>query len=89
MSRDLWVYGIALLGGYGAYFTTSQLFSEYVTLDRHFEPSSGGLLSALILLAGIPGSVLGGYYADRSTRICACSSSDRSSSLPRYWHSSP
>jgi MFS transporter, ACS family, D-galactonate transporter len=69
MSRDLWIYGTALLGGYGAYFTTSQLFSEYVTLNRHFEPSSGGLLSALILLAGIPGSVLGGYYADRSTRL--------------------
>jgi MFS family permease len=69
MSRDLWIYGIALLGGYGAYFTTSQLFSEYVTLDRHFEPSSGGLLSALILLAGIPGSVLGGYFADRSARL--------------------
>ena len=32
-SRDLWVYGVALLGGYGAYFTTAQLFSEYVTLD--------------------------------------------------------
>ena len=69
MSRDLWIYGLALLGGYGAYFTTSQLFSEYVTLDRQSEPSSGGLLSALILLAGIPGSVLGGYCADRSTRL--------------------
>jgi MFS family permease len=68
-SRDLWIYGIALLGGYGAYFTTSQLFSEYVTLDRHFDPSNGGLLSSLILLAGIPGSVLGGYCADRSTRL--------------------
>ncbi len=68
-SRDLWVYGIALLGGYGAYFTTSQLFSEYVTTDRHFDPSSGGLLSALILLAGIPGSVLGGYGADRSRNL--------------------
>jgi len=40
-SRDLWIYGIALLGGYGAYFTTSQLFSEYVTLDRHFDPLMG------------------------------------------------
>ena len=69
MSRDLWIYGIALLGAYGAYFTTSQLFSVYVTLDRHFAPSSGGLLSALILLAGIPGSVLGGYCADRSIRL--------------------
>ncbi|HUC14949.1 MAG TPA: MFS transporter [Acidimicrobiales bacterium] len=69
MTRDLWIYGIALLGGYGAYFTTSQLFSEYVTTDRHFDPSAGGLLSALILLAGIPGSVLGGHLADRSTNL--------------------
>jgi MFS transporter, ACS family, D-galactonate transporter len=68
-SRDLWVYGITLLGGYGAYFTTSQLFSEYVTRQRHFDPSNGGLLSALILVAGIPGSVLGGYYADRSRNL--------------------
>ena len=68
-SRDLWIYGVALLGGYGAYFTTSQLFSEYVTTDRHFDPTSGGLLSAVILLAGIPGSLLGGYFADRSENL--------------------
>jgi ACS family D-galactonate transporter-like MFS transporter len=68
-SGDLWVYGIALLGGYGAYFTASQLFSEYATQDRHFSSSSGGLLSALILLAGIPGSLLGGYWADRSENL--------------------
>jgi predicted MFS family arabinose efflux permease len=68
-SRDLWIYGLALFGGYGAYFTTSQLFSEYVTLDRHFDPSAGGLLAALIALAGIPGSVLGGYCADRSRNL--------------------
>ena len=67
--RDLWIYGIALLGGYGAYFTTSQLFTEYATLDRHLDPSTGGLLSAFILLAGIPGSLLGGYWADRSTNL--------------------
>jgi len=70
-SRDLWIYGLALLGGYGAYFTTSQLFTEYATLDRHFEPSLGGLLSALIVLAGVPGSLLGGYWADRSRNIKA------------------
>ncbi len=67
--RDLWVYGAALLGGYGAYFTTTQLFSEYVTLDRHLTPSAGGLLAALIGLAGIPGSLLGGYLADRSGHL--------------------
>jgi ACS family D-galactonate transporter-like MFS transporter len=68
-SRDLWVYGVALLGGYGAYFTVSQLFSEYATADRHFAASTGGLLSALIVLAGIPGSLLGGYWADRSRNL--------------------
>jgi len=68
-TRDLWVYGLALLGGYGAYFTTSQLFSEYATLDRHLNPSTGGLLSALIGLAGVPGSLVGGYWADRSKNL--------------------
>jgi len=68
-SKDLWIYGIALLGGYGAYFTTSQLFTTYATQDRHLSASSGGLLSALILLAGIPGSLLGGYWADRSKNL--------------------
>ena len=69
--RDLWIYGIALLGGYGAYFTTSQLFAEYATLDRHLVASAGGLLSSLILLAGVPGSLLGGYWADRSNNLRA------------------
>jgi MFS transporter, ACS family, D-galactonate transporter len=68
-SRDLWIYGVALLGGYGAYFTVSQLFAEYATADRHFAASTGGLLSALIVLAGIPGSLLGGYWADRSRNL--------------------
>jgi ACS family D-galactonate transporter-like MFS transporter len=66
---DLWIYGVALIGGYGAYFTTSQLFTEYATLDRHLATSTGGLLSALIALAGIPASMLGGYWADRSTNL--------------------
>ena len=65
--RDLWIYGLALLGGYGAYFTTSQLLSEYAVTVRGFTPTTGGLLAALIGLAGIPGSVLGGMWADRST----------------------
>jgi MFS transporter, ACS family, D-galactonate transporter len=68
-SRDLWIYGLALMGGYGAYFTTSQLFTEYATLERHFDPSLGGLLSALIVLAGVPGSIAGGQWADRSRNI--------------------
>jgi nitrate/nitrite transporter NarK len=69
--RDLWIYGLALLGGYGAYFTTSQLFTTYATADRHFDASLGGLLSALIVLAGVPGGVLGGYLADHRRNLKA------------------
>lgn len=67
--RDLWIYGIALVGAYGAYFTTAQLFTEYATAERGFAPSSAGLLAALITLAGIPGSILGGYWADRTSNV--------------------
>lgn len=70
-SRDLWTYGIALLGAYGAYFTTSQLFTVYAIAERHFDASRGGLLSSLIALAGVPGSVLGGHFADRSRNLRA------------------
>ncbi|WP_431876964.1 MFS transporter [Amycolatopsis sacchari] len=70
-SRDLWIYGIALMGGYGAYFTASQVFTEYATQERQFPASLGGLLSALIALAGIPGSVVGGLLADRSRNLRA------------------
>jgi MFS transporter, ACS family, D-galactonate transporter len=66
--RDLWIYGLALLGGYGAYFTTSQLLAEYAVSSRGFSAEAAGLLAALIGLAGIPGSVLGGLLADRSSR---------------------
>jgi hypothetical protein len=40
-----------------------------VTLQRHFDPASGGLLSAFIALAGIPGSLLGGT-APTAARTC-------------------
>jgi predicted MFS family arabinose efflux permease len=69
LHRDLWVYGLALLGGYGAYFTASQLLAEYAVRSRGMSAGQAGLLAALIGLAGIPGSVLGGLLADRSRHI--------------------
>jgi ACS family D-galactonate transporter-like MFS transporter len=66
--RDLWIYGFTMLGGYGAYFTTSQLISGYAVTARHFSTAQGGLLAALVGLAGIPGGVLGGWLADRTGR---------------------
>ena len=68
-SRDLWIYGIALLGAYGAYFTVTQLFTTYAVTTRSFPAHEASLLAAVITLAGIPGSVLGGLIADRITNL--------------------
>lgn len=63
--RQLWIYGVALLGGYGAYFTVSQLLAGYAVSDRALPTAWAGLLSAMLGLAGIPGSIIGGALADR------------------------
>ncbi|GAA3093297.1 MFS transporter [Streptosporangium carneum] len=65
-NRLLWVYGLAFLGGYGAYFTAAQLIRGYGTDERHF--ASVGAASLLIGLAGIPGSVIAGWVSDRVGR---------------------
>ena len=64
-NRQLWIYGVALLGAYGAYFTASQLLAEYAVDVRQMPAAWAGLLSAVVGLAGIPGSVLGGMVTDR------------------------
>ncbi|MCL6445123.1 MAG: MFS transporter, partial [Alicyclobacillus sp.] len=67
-SKDLWMLGLGILGGYGSYFTASQLLSEYVMTTNHFTAAQGGALSAVMVLAGIPGSVIGGWWSDVSGR---------------------
>jgi ACS family D-galactonate transporter-like MFS transporter len=64
-NRQLWIYGVALLGGYGAYFTVSQLLAGYAVSARALPTAWASLLSAVVGLAGIPGSIIGGALADR------------------------
>lgn len=68
-SRDLWGIGLGMLGGWGAWITVSELGPTYVTTHLHFSAQAAGLLSALVLFAGIPGGVLGGYVAERAKRF--------------------
>ena len=67
-SRDLWMVGLGIMGGYGAYFTATQLLAEYVISAHHFSPSQAGALSAIMVLAGIPGSIIGGWWSDKAGR---------------------
>ncbi len=62
-NRMLWMYGVAFLGGYGAYFAASQLVGGYGADERHF--ATAGVASLMIGLAGIPGSVFAGWVSDR------------------------
>ena len=63
--RDLWLLGVAFLGGYGAYFTTAQLLPDYAQTALHLSAQQSQFLGVIVLVAGIPGSFLGGWLADR------------------------
>lgn len=64
-NRNLWLYGLSTLGAYGAYFTASQLMAGYAGTTLKLG-SAAALLAAVIVLAGIPGSVVGGILSDRA-----------------------
>lgn len=67
VDKQLWIYGVAMIGVYGAYFTASQLLADYAVTTRGFSPEAGGLLGAVLALAGIPGSYFGGWLADKAS----------------------
>lgn len=70
-SRDLWALGIGTLGGYGLFFTISEDGPSYAVEHLGVSPARAGALSAVVLLAGIPGAVVGGLIADKARRFVA------------------
>jgi ACS family D-galactonate transporter-like MFS transporter len=61
----LWLVGLAVLGGMGGDFVVSQLLPTYAATKFHMAPSTAGPLGAVVVLAGIPGSFLAGWWSDR------------------------
>lgn len=68
-NRDMWLYGLAFLGAYGAFLGGSQLLGDYGHDQRHFGSTEVGLAALLIGVAGVPGSVLGGWISDRFASV--------------------
>jgi MFS family permease len=68
-NRDLWFLGLSFFGTYGAGLTTAQLLTIYVGVVYHLPASIGGLMSAVLVLMAIPGSIIGGYLADRTRSL--------------------
>lgn len=70
-NRDLWLVGLSFFGVYGAGLTTAQLLTTYLSQVYHLPISTGGLIAAVYVLMAIPGSIIGGFLADRGTNLRA------------------
>lgn len=68
-NRDLWLLGLSFFGVYGIGLTTAQLLATYVGVVYHVPTSTGGLISAVFVVMSIPGSIIGGFLADRTSRL--------------------
>lgn len=68
-SRSMWAIGIGSVSAYGIAVTVGQLAPGYVVSDLGFTDSKASVLVTLMVIVGVPGSLLGGYLADRSKRF--------------------
>ncbi|RYE42305.1 MAG: MFS transporter [Hyphomicrobiales bacterium] len=67
-NRQLWLYGFAFLGTYGAFFAASQMLGEYGASTGALTSDQVGIAVLMLGLAGIPGSVVGGWLSDRLSK---------------------
>ena len=68
-SKTMWGIGIVSVAAYGAFFTASQLAPGFAETEHGFSATNASLLGLVMLLIGIPGSILGGIFADRAKRF--------------------
>lgn len=68
-SKTMWGLGILSVAAYGAFFTASQLAPDFAENEHGFDASTASLLGLVMLLVGIPGSILGGIWADRAKKF--------------------
>ena len=62
-NREVWLFGLAFFGAYGAYIGGTQLISAYGG-ERGISAFQIGLAAFVIGMAGVPGSIVGGVLAD-------------------------
>ncbi|WP_150119318.1 MFS transporter [Enteractinococcus helveticum] len=68
-SKTMWGIGIVSVAAYGAFFTVSQLGPGFAESEHGFSSTNASLLGLVMLLVGIPGSILGGIFADRAKKF--------------------
>lgn len=62
--KNLWWIGLGSMGGYGAYFTVSQIGAATIASTFHVH-SSTALYGGVMLATGVVGALIGGYLSDR------------------------
>lgn len=68
-SKTMWGIGIVSVAAYGAFFTASQLAPGFAESEHGFSAANASLLGLVMLLIGIPGSIIGGIFADRAKKF--------------------
>lgn len=68
-NRNLWLLGIAFLGGYGSYFTAAELLPAYAADHLQLSPHATSSLGVILLAGGIPGGVIGGWLCDKAIGV--------------------
>ncbi len=61
----LWIMGLALLGGYGSYFSAAQLLPHYAQSTLNVDAGTAEAIGVILLVSGIPGAFIGGWLTDR------------------------
>jgi predicted MFS family arabinose efflux permease len=68
-SGNLWRLGLSFVGVYGSYFMAAQLLPEYAASHLGADSHAAAGLGTILLFGGIPGSFLGGWLAERRSRL--------------------
>jgi sugar phosphate permease len=65
-NKQIWFLGLGIIGVWSASYAISQFLPLFETKINLLDPATSSLLASLILVAPIPGSLIGGWLSDKA-----------------------
>ena len=65
-NKQIWFLGVGIIGVWSAAYAIAQFLPLFETKVNLLEPATASLLASLILVAPIPGSLIGGWLSDKA-----------------------
>ncbi len=65
-NKQIWFLGVGMVGVWSASYAIAQFLPLFETKVNLLEPATASLLTSLILVAPIPGSLIGGWLSDKT-----------------------